>query len=55
MLSPRDDSSWRSWEKEKGKYSSRNPAYLERAFEIGLEPLQILGYGNPRRGRPQGV
>ncbi len=49
LVSTRDDTSWRSWEQEKGVYSLSNEMlaeYLRTAPSMGLKPLQIIGYPN---------
>jgi len=47
MTSPRDDAGWGSWEKVQGKIEGSEfyKLYLERALALGLDPLNIVGYG----------
>ena len=48
MLSPRDDTSWGGWERQKGVYTTPQMygEYLDEAVKQGLSPLQIVGYGH---------
>ncbi len=47
MLSPRDDASWGGWERTQGKFEGPEfyRSYLDRAVALGLDPLNIIGYG----------